>query len=88
AVVGALLLVVIGFSLTRSWGTDRLDFAASDLPEVSAVAGTSVQIGGSGNGRTQALANEIFADYLIPFEVVSVLLTGALIGAIVLARRD
>jgi len=88
AVVGVLLLVVIGFSLTRSWGTDRLDFAAYDLPQVSGVTGTSVQIGGSGNGRTQALANEIFADYLIPFEVVSVLLTGALIVAIVLARRD
>lgn len=88
AVVGVLLLLVIGYSVTQSWGSDRLDFAAYDLPQVSDVAGTAVEVGGSGNGRTQALANEIFGDYLIPFEVVSVLLTGALIGAIVLARRD
>ena len=34
------------------------------------------------------LADSIFGQYLIPFEVVSVLLLAALIGAIVLARRD
>ncbi len=86
AAVGVLLLVVIGFSVTRTWGNDRLDFVAYELP--AATAGAAVEVGGSGNGRTQALANSIFVDYLIPFEVVSVLLTGALIGAIVLARRD
>ena len=37
---------------------------------------------------TQQVANSIFSTYLIPFEVVSVLLLAALIGAIVLARRD
>ena len=34
------------------------------------------------------LADSIFVDYLVPFEVVSLLLLGALIGAIVIARRD
>src|SRR6476661_4384719 len=34
------------------------------------------------------VADSIFSTYLIPFEVVSVLLLAALIGAIVLARRD
>ena len=33
------------------------------------------------------ISDSIFATYLIPFEVVSVLLLAALIGAIVLARR-
>ncbi|MBU6216574.1 MAG: NADH-quinone oxidoreductase subunit J [Acidobacteria bacterium] len=88
AIVGVLLLLVIGFAVTRTWGDDRLDFAAYDLPVADETAGAVVELGGSGNGRTQALANSIFSDYLIPFEVVSVLLTGALIGAIVLARRD
>ncbi len=37
---------------------------------------------------TQQVANSIFSQYLIPFEVVSVVLLAALIGAIVLARRD
>lgn len=37
---------------------------------------------------TGAISDAIFGGYLIPFEVVSVLLLAALIGAIVIARRD
>ena len=37
---------------------------------------------------TQAVSDSIFSTYLVPFEAVSVLLLAALIGAIVLARRD
>lgn len=38
--------------------------------------------------RTAQVSDSIFSTYLLPFEVVSVLLLAALIGAIVLARRD
>ena len=38
--------------------------------------------------RTVQVTNAIFRVYIIPFEVVGVLLLGALIGAVVLARRD
>ena len=38
--------------------------------------------------RTEAVGLAIFQTYVIPFEVVSVLLLAALIGAVVLARRD
>jgi NADH-quinone oxidoreductase subunit J len=34
------------------------------------------------------IADSIFSQYVIPFEVVSVLLTAALVGDIVIARRD
>jgi NADH-quinone oxidoreductase subunit J len=37
---------------------------------------------------TAEVGDSIFSTYLVPFEVVSVLLLAALIGAIVLARRD
>jgi NADH-quinone oxidoreductase subunit J len=37
---------------------------------------------------TAAVADTMFESYLIPFEVVSVLLLAALIGAIVLARKE
>ena len=37
---------------------------------------------------TGALSDVIFGQYLIPFEVVSLLLLAALVGAIVIARRD
>ena len=38
--------------------------------------------------RTAAVTRSIFTVYIIPFEVVGVLLLGALIGAVVLARKD
>jgi NADH-quinone oxidoreductase subunit J len=38
--------------------------------------------------RAGDLGRSIFHDWVIPFEVVSLLLLGALIGAIVIARRD
>lgn len=37
---------------------------------------------------TSDVSDSIFSTYLLPFEVLSVLLLAALIGAIVLARRD
>jgi len=37
---------------------------------------------------TQMVSDAIFRDYLIPFEAVSFLLLAALIGAIVVARRE
>ena len=37
---------------------------------------------------TQEVSDSIFRDYLIPFEAVSFLLLAALIGAIVVARRE
>jgi NADH-quinone oxidoreductase subunit J len=38
-------------------------------------------------GHTQLLASELFTRYLFPFEVTSVLLLGAVLGAAVLARK-
>jgi NADH-quinone oxidoreductase subunit J len=38
--------------------------------------------------RTAQVTESIFTVYIIPFEVVGVLLLGALIGAVVLARKD
>lgn len=39
-------------------------------------------------GNTEALGTEIFTRFVLPFEVVSVLLLAALIGAVFLAKRD
>ena len=38
--------------------------------------------------QTGALSDVLFGEYLIPFEVVSLLLLAALVGAIVIARKD
>jgi NADH-quinone oxidoreductase subunit J len=41
-----------------------------------------------GAGDPQTIGLSIFSDFVLPFEVVSFLLLAALIGAIVLSRRD
>lgn len=41
-----------------------------------------------GAGSAASVGTSIFRDYVLPFEVISFLLLAALIGAIVLARRD
>jgi NADH-quinone oxidoreductase subunit J len=38
--------------------------------------------------RTAEVSSELFRQYIIPFEVVGILLLAALIGAVVLARKD
>jgi len=38
--------------------------------------------------RTGQVTSSIFTNYIVPFEVVGVLLLGALLGAVVLARKD
>lgn len=38
--------------------------------------------------RVADVANSVFTTYVVPFEVVSVVLLAALVGAVVIARRD
>ncbi len=56
---------------------------------VVVVVGTlaPAQGGVPGNGSAQAIGAELFTKYLLPFELASVLLLVAMIGAVVLARR-
>ena len=39
-------------------------------------------------GKAATLADSIFTTYVVPFEIVSILLLAALVGAVVMARRD
>jgi NADH-quinone oxidoreductase subunit J len=69
-----LLEAVMGYSLIDRWGDDALP---ADR-QVNSVAGSN----------TATVSDSIFSQYLIPFEIVSVLLLAALVGAIVIARKD
>jgi len=65
--------------------------------EFIVLTGATITIGAQGphspawvagqGGNVQALGQVLFRDYLLPFEVASVLLTAAVVGAIVLARQ-
>ena len=39
-------------------------------------------------GQTASIGRRLFLEYLLPFEVVSILILVAIIGAVVLARKD
>ena len=39
-------------------------------------------------GSPQAIGHSLFTDYLLPFEVTSLLILIALVGAIVFAKKD
>ncbi len=56
-----------------------------DLSNVWVIASPNSAIG---EESTYRIGEHLFSDYLLPFEVASVLLLMAMIGAIVLARKD
>jgi NADH-quinone oxidoreductase subunit J len=73
-VISVALLGVMAWSLIDYFADTELDLVGRSTAEL---------------GQTTAqVADSLFLTYLVPFEVVSVLLLAALTGAIVLARRD
>jgi len=73
-ITALLLLGVMAYALVDYYGGDKLP---ADR-EINGIAGSN----------TATVSDSIFSQYLIPFEVVSVLLLAALVGAIVIARKD
>jgi NADH-quinone oxidoreductase subunit J len=72
AIVAAGLLAVLIVLLVDAFGDKEIELA-DDLLSV---------------GRSGPVGNSIFRDFVVPFEVVSMLLLAALIGAVAIARRD
>ena len=48
----------------------------------------SVHFGGFTGGTAKAVGQALFTSYLLPFEVTSILILVAIMGAVVLARRE
>ena len=59
----------------------------SDLVAASAGGEAALEELNRDPGNVEALARVLFSDYLLPFEVTSVLLVVAIVGVMVLARR-
>lgn len=75
ALVAVFLFGALSALLMNGFGRTELDLT------------NTVATGASG-GNNITIADSIFSQYLLPFEVVSILLLAALVGAIVIARRD
>ena len=78
----ALILLVVGLVVfLYILGTETFS-AVAGRPEALRTAG------GLAVGNTEAVSWLLFRDYLLPFEVASVLLLVAMIGAVVLGKRS
>ncbi len=49
---------------------------------------STVHFGGFRGGTAQAIGRALFTTYLLPFEITSILILIAIVGAIVLARKE
>ena len=74
-IVCTFLLGILGVTLWQAFGEESLTLTNSVASGASSV-------------NTQRVADSIFGQYLVPFEALSVLLLAALVGAVVVARRD
>ena len=80
-VAGVLFLEVIIVLLARVGSAPR---AAVSPPVGGSPAAASIP---AAAGSVEALGRIIFTDYLLPFELTSVLLLAAMVGVLLLARR-
>jgi NADH-quinone oxidoreductase subunit J len=86
--IGGLLLVEL-IALWR-YTPERIVSELARLPTgmtVSLPAKSAVEVAVSQRGVVGALAEPMFRTYLVPFEITSLLLLAALVGAVVLAKR-
>ena len=72
--VALLLLGIMVYSLVDAFGSDR-------IPNTSGTDAAAVN-------STAAISDLIFSPYLLPFWALSFVLLAAVVGAIVLARKD
>jgi len=68
----------LGPQLTGAWAVDDVHRARNDGSELAI---------GQMYGSAKAIGRLLFKDFLLPFEVTSVLVLIAIMGAVVLARR-
>ena len=98
-----MILFLFGLMLTKApIGRDSLDgknravgvvvaaavVRRARLPDPGRVPRRATRSSPPIEGGSVAIGEALFRDYVLPFEAVSFLLLAALIGAIVLARKD
>lgn len=93
---GVLTLVVFALVMTHRPEPERpwrrpIPAAILAAATFAAMASFALRVegeGGRGLAAGAAVGREVFTTYVVPFELLSVLLLAALFGALVIARRD
>ena len=86
--LGLALIAEIALLLRSTTVRDLLGAFPPATPFTEQVTATFVNGAPAALGNTQALGFELFSTYLLPFEVISLVLLLAVVGAIVLAKRQ
>ncbi len=81
AVAGALVIEVL-FIVSRAVFSDRPSVSA--LPTLAATDGTAPP---AGLGNTESVGHALYTTYLLPFEVASLILLVAMVGAILISKK-
>jgi len=74
--LGLLLALVVGAQLTIAIAVGRSGFSTSGLAPATAL-----------EPSTQLVGKVLFTEYMLPFEIASILLLVAMIGAVVMAKK-
>jgi NADH-quinone oxidoreductase subunit J len=74
--VGPLLAIVVGVELTIALAIGRSQTAFGEPAQASAL-----------EPSTQLVGKVLFSEYMLPFEIASILLLVAMIGAVVMAKK-
>jgi len=74
--LAAVALVGAQIAIFLFKGKDSFHFAAAIAPNTPA-----------GLGNTEQIANSLFSEYLLPFELASILLLVAVVGSVVMAKK-
>ncbi len=80
----------VTFAMLMAWALAGTPGLPSPLPGTSLPVGAAMTLGRVGEaqaGHVQEVAVTLFSKYLLPFELVSILLLAAILGASVLARK-
>lgn len=81
--MGHVLMLAIGGVLAiELWAITRI----APAEDLRLPAGTLQQLNEQ-QGAVRVISEPLFRDYLVPFEITSVLLLAAVVGAVVLAKR-
>jgi NADH-quinone oxidoreductase subunit J len=87
AFVSALLLFFLILVVGKLTLPEYPDVSAGEV-EIAKVEGKTEEIITKTPDTTETIGEMLLSYYLLPFEIVSVLLLGAIIGAIVIARKE
>jgi NADH-quinone oxidoreductase subunit J len=94
AFVAVILLGLLSFSLIDTFEDAKVPderhvgLASGWVVDGAPNEATTVVDDPAVGSNTAAVSDAIFSRYLVQFEIISVLLTAALVGAIVIARKD